>query len=86
MRLPFRYQFLLAPAIIILLLAGLVAYTLIALPNATQSRLITAANFSPVDAMGWAPSLTMAAFVAGSLIDLTTASSLDLDPNEPGTI
>jgi len=33
MRLPFRYQFVLAPAIIIVLLAGLVAYTLITLPR-----------------------------------------------------
>ncbi len=33
MRLPFRYQFLLAPAVIILLLTGLVAYTLFELPT-----------------------------------------------------
>jgi two-component system sensor histidine kinase UhpB len=33
MQLPFRYQFLLAPATIILLLAGLVAYTLVELPR-----------------------------------------------------
>ncbi|MBI3774374.1 MAG: hypothetical protein HY273_02265 [Gammaproteobacteria bacterium] len=33
MRLPFRTQFLLAPAVIILLLTGLVAYLLFELPN-----------------------------------------------------
>ncbi len=41
MSLPFRYQFLLAPAIIILLLAGLVTYTLIELPRINREHDIT---------------------------------------------
>ena len=38
MQLPFRYQFLLAPAVIILLLAGLVAYTLVELPRINREN------------------------------------------------
>jgi len=38
MRLPFHYQFLLAPAFIILLLAGLVAYTLFELPRINREN------------------------------------------------
>lgn len=38
MQLPFRYQFLLAPAAIILLLAGLVAYTLVELPRTNREN------------------------------------------------
>ena len=37
-RLPFHYQFLLAPALIILLLAGLVAYTLVELPRINREN------------------------------------------------
>ncbi|MDP1682881.1 MAG: ATP-binding protein [Burkholderiales bacterium] len=38
MQLPFRYQFLLAPATIILLLAGLVTYTLVELPRINREN------------------------------------------------
>lgn len=38
MQLPFRYQFLFAPATIILLLAGLVAYTLVELPRINREN------------------------------------------------
>ena len=38
MRLSFRYQFLLAPTAIILLLAGLVAYTLVELPRINREN------------------------------------------------
>src|SRR6185436_20058783 len=48
--------------------------TRIASPNAFQSRLITAANSSAVVAIGSAPSLTKAAFVAGSPIVFTSES------------
>lgn len=41
MRLPFHYQFLLAPMLIILLLAGLVAYTLNELPRINRENDIT---------------------------------------------
>ncbi len=41
MRLPFRYQFLLAPAAIILLLTGLVAYLLFELPNISRENEMT---------------------------------------------
>lgn len=38
MHLPFRYQFLLAPAVIIMLLAGLVTYTLVELPRINREH------------------------------------------------
>lgn len=41
MRLPFRYQFLLAPAVIILLLTGLVAYLLFELPHIRRENEMT---------------------------------------------
>lgn len=41
MQLPFRYQFLLAPATIILMLAGLVAYLLIELPQIHRENEVT---------------------------------------------
>lgn len=41
MRLPFRTQFLLAPAVIILLLTGLVAYLLFELPNIRRENEMT---------------------------------------------
>lgn len=41
MKLPFRYQFILAPFTIVLLLAGLVAYTLIELSNINHEHEIT---------------------------------------------
>lgn len=41
MRLPFHYQFLLAPAVIILLLTGLVAYLLFELPNISRENEMT---------------------------------------------